>query len=64
MTEDPLVRYLRRRTTRRFVARVRARREEVLNTAYRVLGDRDLAEDQQSSRRSISSAAFPTAGWF
>jgi RNA polymerase sigma-70 factor (ECF subfamily) len=45
MTEDPLLRYLRRRSARRFAALVRARRDEVLGTAYRVLGDRDLAED-------------------
>ncbi len=45
MNDDLLLRYLRKRTTRRFTALVRARRDDVLNAAYRVLGDRDLAED-------------------
>lgn len=45
MPADPLVSFLRKRTRRRFTLLVRAAREEVLNAAYRVLADRDDAED-------------------
>jgi len=45
MPADYLARYLEKRTRRRFAAVVRAHRDDVLNAAYRVLGDRGLAED-------------------
>jgi RNA polymerase sigma-70 factor (ECF subfamily) len=45
MTTDPLVRFLKKRSRRRFASLVAALREPVLNAAYRVLGDAALAED-------------------
>ncbi len=43
--EDELVRFLRKRTRRRFTRLVRATRDMVLNAAYRVTADEHLAED-------------------
>jgi RNA polymerase sigma-70 factor (ECF subfamily) len=45
MTEDPLIRFLKKRTRTRFTALVRATRKDILNAAWRVLGDLDRAED-------------------
>jgi len=45
MPHDPLVDFLKARTRRSFAALVDWARSDVLNAAYRVLGDRDLAED-------------------
>ena len=45
MRPDPLIRFLEKSTRRRFANVVRAMRDDVLATAYRVLGDRDLAEN-------------------
>ena len=45
MKHDPLVHYLRKRSRRRFTALLQATRDRVLTAAYRVLGDRELAED-------------------
>lgn len=45
MKNDHLVQYLRKRSRRHFAALVRATRQQVLDAAYRVVGDPQLAED-------------------
>jgi len=45
MPGDPLIEFLRKPTRRRFARLVRATRGQVLDTAYRVTGDQNLAED-------------------
>jgi RNA polymerase sigma factor (sigma-70 family) len=45
VTSDPLIAFLEKRSPRHFAAVVRAYQEVVLDAAFRILGDRDQAED-------------------